>query len=139
MSLDNWDTDQQRAFEYAKEKHPNSSLHHKHAFADSVAYLTTGWSGGIGPSVRHHLCSWALAGDEGLNETASLNGLAITIQYPDGRLPRAGHWEFEKAIEFCDPLCFEPAEKYLKTLLQISEREYCFDDDPADLEALRGK
>lgn len=129
-----------RAINWASANKPGGSMSHKAAFANSVAYLCSGWSGGYGgPSLREHLCSWALAGDEGLNETASLNGLAITVQYPDGRLPRAGHWEFEKAVKFCEPLCFEPAQRYLKILVQISEREYCFDDDPADLEALRGK
>ena len=128
------------ALEWANLNKPGASLAHKAAFANSVAYLCSGMSGGYGgPSLREHLCSWSLAGDEGINETASLNGLAVTIQYPDGRLPRAGDWEFEAAVEFCAPLCFEPAQKYLKTLLQISEREHCFDDDPLDIEALLGK
>jgi hypothetical protein len=129
-----------RAINWACANKPDSSMSHKAAFANSVAYLCSSWSGGYGgPSMREHLCSWALAGAEGLNETASLNGLAITIQFPDGRLPRAGHWDFQQAVKFCEPLCFEPAQRYLKILLQISEREHCFDDDPADLEALRGK
>ena len=129
-----------KAMDWASINKPDASMSHKAAFANSVAYLCSGWSGGYGgPSLREHFCSWALAGDEGLNETASLNGLTITIQFPDGRLPRAGHWKFEEAVKFCDPLCFEPAEKYLKTVLQISEREHCFDDDPEDIKALRGK
>lgn len=129
-----------KAMEWASINQPGATMQHKAAFANSVAYLCSGSSGGYGgPSIREHLCSWALAGDEGLNETASLNGLAVTVQYPDGRLPRPGHWKFEEAVKFCAPFCFEPAEKYIKTLLQIVEREYCFDDDPADLEALRGK
>jgi hypothetical protein len=115
-----------KAMDWASANKPDASMSHKAAFANSVAYLCSGWSGGYGgPSLREHLCSWALAGDERLNETASLNGL--------------GHWNFEEAVKFCEPLCFEPAEKYLKTLLQISEREHCFDDDPKDIKVLRGK
>ena len=129
-----------KSMDWACANKPNESMSHKAAFANSVSYLCSGWSGGYGgPSLREHLCSWALAGAEGLNKTASLNGLAISIQFPDNRLPRPGHWDFQEAVEFCVPLCFEPAEKHMKTLLQISEREHCFDDDPADLEALRGK
>ncbi|ATW59396.1 hypothetical protein Cl131_gp128 [Aphanizomenon phage vB_AphaS-CL131] len=129
-----------KAMDWASANKPDTSMSHKAAFANSVAYYCSGWSGGYGgPSMREHLCSWALAGDEGLNETASLNGLAITIQYPDSRLPRAGHWDFEEAVKFCTPLCFDPAENYRNRLLQIQEREHCFDDDPIDLETLRGK
>lgn len=130
----------EKAMDWAKENHPNASMSHKAAFANSVAYFVTGWSGGFGgPSLREHLCSWALAGDEGLNEVGNLGGIAITVQYPDGRLPRAGQWTFEKAAGFCAPLCFDPAEKYMRQLTLILEREYCFDSDPQDLEALRIK
>ena len=120
-----------KAMDWASANKPDASMNYKAAFANSVAYLCSGWSGGYGgPSIREHLCSWALAGDEGLNK--NINGL--TIQYP-----RAGHWDFEEAVRFCEPLCFEPAENYRNRLLQIQEREHCFDDDPIDLETLRGK
>ena len=130
----------EKAMKWAKENCPNASMNHKAAFANSVQYLVCGYSGGYGgPSLREHLVSWSLAGREGLNEAGNLNGVAITIQYPDGSLPRVGDWSFDKAVEFCNPLCFDGAEKYLNLLVQIQEREYCFDDDPSDLDVLRGK
>lgn len=121
-----------KAMAWAKENKADSSMAHKCAFANSVQYLVSGWSGGYGgPSLREHLVSWALSGPNGRNE-----GM---IQFPDGSLPSAGEWEYEKAIAFCAPLCFEPAEKYREKLLQIMEVEHHFDDDPVDLKALRGK
>jgi hypothetical protein len=120
------------ALSWAKTNKPNASLHHKSAFANSVAYLVTGASGGYGgPSLREHLCSWSLSGLNGRNE-----GI---IQFPDGTLPPAGNWGFEEAIKFCEALCFEPAAIHREKLLQIMEVEHCFDDDPLDLEVLRGK
>lgn len=125
----------QKAMEWAKNKCPDSSLQHKAAFANSVSYLVTGASGGFGgPSIREHLCSWSL----GETTTVSIAGEAMTAIIP-GSLPMPGSWQFDAAIEHCKPLCFDPAEKYRNKLLQILEREHCFDDDPTDLEALRGK
>ena len=130
----------QRAMERAKEDHADSSLAHKAAFANSVQYLVTGFSGGFGgPSLREHLCSWKLAGENGQAGSVSIDGEAMTILYPDGSLHSAGEWEFDKAMIFCEPLCFNPASEYRNVLIQILEREYCFDDDPQDLIDLRGK
>ena len=133
-----WGDVWQEAHDWAIINHPTQSLYHRAAFANSVAHLVTGASGGSGPSLREHLCSWSLAGGGEISSTA-LGDEAITVLHPDRTLPMAGQWGVKDAIAHCAPLCFEPVEKYLKTLLQISEREHCFDDDPEDIIALRGK
>jgi hypothetical protein len=130
----------EKAMTWAKENHPDSSLAHRAAFANSVQYLVTGFSGGFGgPSLREHLCSWKLAGKNGQTEIVSIGGEAMTMLYPDGSLPSASGWDFESAIEFCRPLCFDPISEYRNVLISIQEREHCFDDDPQDLSDLRGK
>jgi hypothetical protein len=130
----------QRAMQYAIAHQPSASLQHRAAFSNSVAYMVTGSSGGLGgPSIREHLCSWSLAGDLGTIGAVSLGGEAMTVIYPDGTLPKTGEWEYEAAIAHCTPLCFGDIRQWRDRALQILEREYCFDDDPADLEALRGK
>lgn len=128
------------AMEWAIEHHPNSSLQHRSAFANSVQYLVTGGSGGFGgPSLREHLVSWSLAGVNGSVNALEVAGQAMTAIYPDGSLPRAGEWSFEDAIVHCARLCFSPVDDHRSQLIQIMEREHCFDDDPKDLEELRGK
>ncbi|MFQ3619177.1 MAG: hypothetical protein SNJ57_19430 [Cyanobacteriota bacterium] len=125
----------EKALEWANQNRPTTSTQHRAAFANSVAYLVTGASGGYGgPSLREHLVSWSL----GTVGAVNIGGQAMTTITP-GRLPMPGQWTFEAAVAHAAPLCFNHASKYLNTLLQIQEREYCFDDDPADLEALRGK
>jgi hypothetical protein len=105
-----------------------------------VAYLVTGASGGFGgPSIREHLVSWSLAGQAGKVEAVSIGGESMTAIYPDGSLPSAGKWGLENAIIHCAPICFSDIANYRKQALQIQEREHCFDDDPNDLESLRGK
>src|SRR5690606_26976322 len=53
----------EQAREHAEREHPEASAQHRAAFANSVAYLVTGWSGGYGgPSVREHAVSHAAAG-----------------------------------------------------------------------------
>jgi len=124
-----------KAMEWAKANRPASSLQHKAAFANSVSYLVTGASGGFGgPSIREHLCSWSLG------ETIAVNvgSEAMTAIIP-GNLPMPGSWDFQTAIEHCDRLCFAPVDVFRNQLLQILEREYCFDDDPEDVKTLRGK
>lgn len=130
----------QRAMQHAIAHHPTASLQHKAAFANSVAYLVTGESGGFGGvSIREHLCSWSLAGDRGTIEAISIDGQNLTCIKPDGSLPKPGDWSFEDAIVHCASLCFGDISQWRDRALQIQEREYCFDDDPEDLEALRGK
>lgn len=129
-----------KAMEWANVNYPAASVQHKAAFANSVAYLITGASGGYGgPSLREHLVSWSLAGSTGDVGTISVNGEAIAFLKPDGSLTAPGQWDFDTAIAHCEPLCFDPPEKHKSALIKIQEREYCFDDDPEDLKALRGK
>lgn len=129
-----------QAMEWAIAHHPQSSLAHRCAFANSVQYLVTGGSGGFGgPSIREHLVSWSLAGDNGTIAVVNIGDEAMTALYPDGSLPIAGAWEFKAACNHAAPLCFDPVDAYRDRLLQIQEREHCFDDDPADLETLRKK
>ena len=121
--------------DWAKANYAAESLHHRCAFANSVAYLVTGASGGFGgPSMREHLVSWSL----GTVGSTKAMGQTITAITP-GDLPMPGQWTFEDAIAHAAPLCFEPAASYRNRLLQIQERENCFDDDPEDIAALRGK
>lgn len=133
-----WGDIWQIASDWAIANHPSQSIYHREAFANSVAYLITGASGGSGPSMREHLVSWSLAGGGEISSLA-LGDEAITVLHPDGTLPRAGEWTIEDAIAHCSPLCFDPAENYRRLLQNIKEREHCFDDDPQDLEVLRGK
>jgi hypothetical protein len=124
----------QEAMAWANANQAHASIQHKAAFANSVAYLVTGISGGYGgPSLREHLVSWSL----GTVGTTNVGGQAMTTITP-GNLPLPGNWTFEAAVAHAAPLCFDPAEKYLNLLIQIQEREYCFDDDPEDLKVLKG-
>jgi len=124
----------QRAMAWANTHYAHESMQHKAAFANSVAYLVTGISGGYGgPSLREHLVSWSL----GTTGAVNIGGQAMTTITP-GNLPLPGDWAFEAAVAHAAPLCFDPARKYLNLLIQIQEREYCFDDDPEDFKVLRG-
>jgi hypothetical protein len=118
------------ALDWAKKYHAEASIQNQAAFSNSVKYLTTGYSGGYGgPSIREHLCSWALAGGGEITQVGNL-----TMITPDGRLPRAGEWGFKKAIKFCEPICFGNLSRQA---LKVVEREYCFDNDPHDLTLIR--
>lgn len=118
------------ARDWAIAHHPKASNHKVCAFANSVQYLVTGYSGGYGgPSIREHLCSHALVGD-GENISTPTNLGNLTVSYRDGRLPRAGKWSFDRACEFCKPICFGQLSRYALKVVQV---EYCFDDDPDDL------
>lgn len=129
--MENYTDVLEQAMQWAIANRPESSVQHKAALANSVAYLVTGASGGYGgPSIREHAVSWALAGD-GYNVSADTNLGALTVQFPDGRIPRPGQWGFNAAVQFADPICFGilPASAE-----QIIQAEHCFDDDPADLQ-----
>ena len=125
-----------QALDWAKEHYPDKSIYLQAAFANSVSYLVTGLSGGYGgPSLREHLVAWSL----GQTEAAALpDGTAVTVLVP-GSLPPPGQWRFEEACRHAATYCFAPAEQHLETLLCIWEREYTFDNDPEDLEILRGR
>ena len=103
-----------QARSWAALHHPDAAIQRVAAFSNAVAYLVTGGSGGYGgPSIREHLVSHAIAPDH----------------------PSPGNWEFNAACEFAAPICFGPID--LAAALTIQQREHCFDDDPADLAALR--
>lgn len=123
------------ALEEGKNRHPNSPVQHHAAFANSVAYLMTGMSGGYGgPSVREHSVSWALSGAGGKQQAMQTNIGQIVLQIPDGTLKNAGKWSYGKALEFAEPLCYgELTELHQKCFKQ----EHCFDDAPEDIEALK--
>ena len=94
----------------AEERHPGASSCRHAAFANSVAYLVTGFSGGFGgPSVREHVASGLI---------------------------RNGKMIFERAVEALigqDGLIFGP----LTDLHRFCwENEHCFNDDPADVAEL---
>lgn len=126
----------EQAYAWGQKKHPESNKYRYAAFANSVAYLVTGGSSGYGgPSIREHCVSWALAGD-GFNVPAQTNLGTLTMQIPDRRLPSAGEWEFEKACQFAEPICYG---KLPAIASKIAQQEHCFDDEPADLAELGGK
>lgn len=123
------------ALAHGKSLHPAAPTHHHAAFANSVAYLMTGASGGYGgPSCREHSVSWALAGNKGQHEQVETNIGALTVQYPDGSLPRAGEWEFEKALAFAQPLCYGAITQLH---MNCYKHEHCFDDAPEDIEQIK--
>ena len=139
------------ALKWGRDNYPNAhmtrhaafarrSLRHASAFANSVTYLVTeaspvghgtcATSGGYGgPSLREHAVSWSLAKD-GATDTRS----GITVIYPDGRIPRPGQWSYEKALAFCEPICYGNLPAICK---RIAESEYHFDDDPKDTDQLK--
>lgn len=123
------------SLEYGKNLHPNAPIQHHAAYANSVAYLVTGASGGYGgPSCREHSVSWALSGASGRQTQVETNLGVMTLQYPDGSLPPAGHWEYEKALDFANPLCYG---ELTKIHYECYRYEHCFDDAPEDIEQIK--
>lgn len=123
------------SLEHGKNLHPSAAIQHHAAFANSVAYLVTGASGGYGgPSCREHAVSWALSGTGGKQEQVETNLGILTVQYPDGSLPSAGQWEFEKALKFAEPLCYGELKEIH---YRCYKSEHCFDDAPEDIETLK--
>lgn len=103
----------EQALAWAKEKHSEAPAAHQCAFANSVQYLCTGWSGGYGgPSVREHACSHALAGNP--------------------LMP--GNWSFQAACKIAEPICFG---SITRLHFDCYRMENCFDDAPEDLLALQ--
>ncbi|MEM9944687.1 MAG: hypothetical protein AAF810_01295 [Cyanobacteria bacterium P01_D01_bin.36] len=124
----------ENALAKGKELYPSARMQHHAAFANSVAYLVTSASGGYGgPSMREHAVSWALAGD-GYNLSAETSIGSVTLQQPDERLPRAGQWDFDKAVEFAKPICYGNLPAVAAKIYQF---EHCFDDSPEDIEAVK--
>jgi len=102
----------ERAMRLVKERRPDASIQKKAAFANSVQYLVTGWSGGFGgPSVREHAASYLYGG-------------------------KAGRYTFGEAADLLlrdDGQIFVPITDLHRS---CCEDEYCFDDDPSDVEQL---
>jgi hypothetical protein len=135
--MPDYDKALQDARSFAVERYPEAAPQRHAAFANSVAYLVTGFSGGFGgPSLREHLVSWKLAGPQGRNAPIETNMGIMNAQWPDGTLPQSGHWQFDAACQFAEPLVFGPASDHRKSLEEIALWEHCFDDDPQDLAAL---
>ena len=98
-----------RAMKLGKERHPEAPQHHHAAFANTVATLITGWSGGYGgPSMREH---WA-----------------SRVAYSKG----ASEFNFEAAVEAVDEACYGSLTVDHARML---EEEHCFDDAPGETEA----
>jgi hypothetical protein len=101
----------EQAKKYIEERHPEASPQKRAAFANSVAYLVTGLSGGYGgPSVREHA--------------------AARLYGPGGR------HSFEEAcrlLEQDDGPIFGPISELHRACWRD---EFCFDDDPEDLRVL---
>jgi hypothetical protein len=57
----------------------------------------------------------------------------LTALFPDGSMTPAGEWEFDAACGHAAVICFGELPPIAKV---ISQQEFCFDDDPADMDAL---
>lgn len=98
-----------RAMSWANANYPESSIERRAAFANGVALLVTGESGGYGgPSIREH---------------------AIARQKKDRAL-----WDEISAIALAAPIAFGLLDVDLARTIAASSP--CRDDDPADLEQL---
>ncbi len=96
-----------QAMELGKAKHSDAPQHHHAAFANSVAYLVTGMSGGYGgPSMREHQAS--------------------RIGHSQGQV---GAYSFEDAVKAVEDCCYGPLTFDHATML---EDEHCFDDAPGE-------
>lgn len=116
---------------HGKNLHPSSPVHHHAAYANSVAYLVTGASGGYGgPSCREHAVSWALSGENGRQQQVGV----LTVQYPDGSLPSPGEWEYEQALRFAEPYCYG---ELTKLHYECYRHEHCFDDASEDIQQIK--
>lgn len=96
-----------RAMKLGKEKHPSAPQHHHAAFANSVATLVTGWSGGFGgPSMREHWAARVATGEP-------------------------GSYNFDDAVTAVEEACYGAL-----TIdhAQMLEDEHCFDDAPGEVE-----
>lgn len=122
----------EKALKWANENYSNAPNQNHCAFANSVQYLVTGWSGGYGgPSAREHAVSYASAGVNAKNMALPTG---LTVLFPDGTLPAPGEWKFDQACKFAAPLCFgQITELHFKMWRQ----ENCFDDSEEDIKALK--
>lgn len=125
-----------QALDWAKQNYPNANKYRLGAFGNSVVYLVTGSSVslGAGPNLREHLVAWSLAGPKGSRGTVPTKKGNITVLKPDGSYPMPGKWDFEEACLHAAEICFSEGLPALAKV--VAQQEYCFDDDPADLDAL---
>ena len=110
--FDRFDVLLQRARECVEERKPSASIYKKAAFANAVAELVTGVSGGYGgPSVRQHVA------------VLSLGGRGLT---------------FDEAVEELlrgDGLIFGPLREE-HFAFWYEQADICFDDDPFEVAVL---
>lgn len=122
----------EKALEEGKQRHPEAPDQHHSAFANSVAYLVTGASGGFGgPSCREHAVSYSAMLQGGSKQTI-VGGMNAFIPGTETTMP--GQWEFDVACSFAEPLCFGELQD---VHFQCYRLEHCFDDAPQDVEALK--
>jgi len=102
------------ALNYAKQHYPQAAPQQWAAFANSVYYLMTGWSGGYGgPSLREHI----------INHLYSVSS--------------GNYLTWDNAVSKCADICFAPPEQLKDYFKQMRDLDLPhFDDLAADLEAL---
>ena len=102
-----------QAMTLGRAKHPDAPAAHHAAFANSVAYAVTGWSGGYGgPSMREHWSSQLI------HQAATPGAVG-----------------FDDAVKVCEDACYGPLTTEIASMLPD---EHCFDDAPGEREeALR--
>ncbi len=116
-----------RALEWAATNHPTASVQHRAAFANGVALLVTGESGGYGgPSIREHAIAWSL----GTSKAIAAGSLSLTVLAPSPS-PAPGRWGFDEAVRHCEAIAFGELDPELARA--IARTETCRDDDPDDL------
>lgn len=110
MATEDYQKTLDQAMVRGREKHPEAPTQHHAAFANSVAYLVSGMSGGFGgPSMREHLASRiAMQG----------NG--------------SGNYSFETACAAVEVCCFGPITKEHANMLACGEN--CFNDADGEIE-----
>lgn len=122
----------EKALAEGKQRHPSAPMQQHAAFANGVAYLMTGASGGYGgPSCREHAVT-RVALLKGGGRMTSFKGLPAIVPGEDSTMP--GQWTWEDAIALADPVCYGPIEQ---VHFACYREEHCFDDAPEDIEALK--
>lgn len=122
----------EKALADGKAKYANAPAQQHAAFANSVAYLVTGASGGYGgPSCREHAVTHSAMLQGGGKQTM-INDMNAFVPGPDTVMP--GEWNYEAACNFAEPLCFGQLQDIH---FACYRSENCFDDAPSDIKALK--
>lgn len=101
-----------QAMALGEKRHPDALDEHHGAFANSVAYLVTGMSGGYGgPSMREHAASR-------VGHTAGLVGTCT----------------FDEAVVAVEEVCYGPLTL---AIAEMFEEENCFDDATSEIAAAK--